>query len=157
MATPATSAIPQMPLGNPLDMVKATLTKEMAARAAPRMPDPKYMAPDMAAQWLAPTMPTQTDQYSTFKNLGSQYGAGLPFPKDVNYAISRKETGYLYKFDDQVEKFDHWMRKMVDHVASSTQRYRTPMSKKSERKQAILMSVLLSTEIDRFIAWEVSC
>ena len=101
-------------------------------------------------------MAAQMGQDSFSRTLNSQYGAGRSLQKEINYGISRKGTDDLYKFDGHVEKFDHWKRKMIDHFASSTQRYRTLLHKVSEQKTPILVKDLLVTEIDGFNGWEIA-
>ena len=86
----------------------------------------------------------------------SSYGVGRSIQKEINYSISRKSTEDLYKFDGRIEKLEHWVRKMTDHMAMSTTRYRTLISRISEKATPVLKRDLLASEIDGYNMWEIA-
>ena len=86
----------------------------------------------------------------------SSYGVGKSIQKDINYSISRKGTEGLFKFDGRIEKFENWVRKMTDHLAMSTTRYRTLISRISEKTTPVLKRDLLASEIDGYNMWEIA-
>lgn len=115
---------------------------------------PMAQAPSGQYAWSAPQAQYQHQQDDDYGR--SQYGFGKSIQREVSYSIKRKGTEDLYKFDGQIEKFEHWTRKMADHLAESTQRYRTMIARISEQEGPILREGLLMTEIDGYNAWEIA-
>ena len=59
-------------------------------------------------------------------NLSSEYGTGLSLQNSLSYKISDKtDHSGLYAFNGSVMDFKVWQKKMEDHMARSTQKYRT--------------------------------
>ena len=90
-------------------------------------------------------------------NVASEYGQGHSLHKNVSYKISDKtEHSGLYAFSGNVADFKAWQKRMEDHMAKSTQKYRTLLAKIAASRQPILRTDLMQTELDGFNAWEIA-
>ena len=85
----------------------------------------------------------------------SEHGIGKSIHKEISYTIQAKALE-CYKFDGNIANFIPWKIKMLNHMASVTQKYRSLIERCIKSKTAITMQDLKGTTIDNFNAWEIA-
>ena len=106
-----------------------------------------------------PTAPPQPDHSSNEEGkipVISEYGFGKSIRKEVNFSINKRDTEALQKFNGSINDFPDWKKRMVDHFADSTQKYRTIIEQVGKSKLPITEEALKATLIDGFNAWEIA-
>ena len=86
----------------------------------------------------------------------SEFGMGKSIRKEVNFSINKKDTDALYKFQGAINDFPDWKKRMVDHFADSTQKYRALIDQIGKAKLPITGDALKATQVDGFNAWEIA-
>ena len=85
----------------------------------------------------------------------SEHGVGRSIHRDVTYAIPVKAPE-CYKFDGNIVNFLPWKIRMLNHMATATQRYRSLIDRCIKSTTPITMANLKSTAVDKFNAWEIA-
>ena len=85
----------------------------------------------------------------------SEHGIGKSIHKEISYTIQAKALE-CYKFDGNIVNFLPWKIKMLNHMATATQKYRSLIERCIKSKTAITMQDLKGTTIDNFNAWEIA-
>ena len=83
----------------------------------------------------------------------SEHGVGRSIHKEISYAIPVKAVD-CYKFDGQIANFLPWKIKMLNHMATATQKYRSLIERCMKSPQKLSMNDLKGTVIDNFNAWK---
>ena len=85
----------------------------------------------------------------------SEHGVGRSIHKEISYSI-RDNAPDCYKFDGSIINFLPWKTKMLNHMATATQKYRSLVEKCIKFQAPITMANLKGTTVDGFNAWEIA-
>jgi hypothetical protein len=137
-----------------------------------RMPDARYMAPEMLHGGVLQPQPANhmnhfsahETNYATFTNVQGHSTGQADVQQQMrnvmchsNFRVCQRPNHQLFNFDGKVVNFKLWRNKMLDHLANrSTPTYKSVIAQIEAHTNPILQANLENAYIDNVNAWEVA-